>query len=292
MAGVEGVTGTYLLIGGAPAPAGARVADIRDAIDLSDAALPTTFGERARGEVVTLIDRLLAETRAGDLGGCQPLLGHIDDRLRGLDPFMLKTRRGVAGWFDSRKKRLKTFRAAFTTVSAAMSESAGGLVDQASGAARRSQALERLWADARAAISELDAYVVAGVERLGAHGDASHPLTERLASLVAVRNAAIRQLPLVRSAQNADCRVPDRLKTLAEAEARWRDDWRVGLGLDRKRPRKIIPDQQGLARERDGLFSTLEAVRRDLSEATTRRAQALARMEQVAESVRRAAPKG
>ena len=291
MAGVEGVTGTYLRIGGAPAPAGARVADIRDAIDLSDAGLPTTFGERARGELVTLIERLLAETRAGDLGGCQPLLGHIDDRLRGLDPSALKTRRGVAGWFDSRKKRLKAFRATFTTASTAMAETAGALGDQASGVTRRSQALERLWADTRGAISELDAYIVAGVERLGASGDASHPLTERLAALVAVRNAAIRQLPLVRSAQNADWRVPDRLKILVEAVSGWRGAWREGLGLDRKRPRKIVPDQQGLARERDGLLAVLEAVRRDLSEATTRRAQAMTRMEQVAESVRRAAPK-
>lgn len=284
---------SYLRIGGAPAPAAGRVADIRDAIDLSDPALATTFGERARGEVVTLIERLLAETRAGDLGGCAPLLAHIEERLHGLNPSALRTRRGMAGWFDSRKKRLKAFRAAFTAASAAMAETASAIVDQGAGVTRRSRALEVMWAETRAAITELDAYVVAGVERLGqdAFQDADHPLTGRLASLVVLRNTAIRQLPLVRLAQNADCALPVRLKSLAEAAASWREAWRQGLGLVRKRPRRIIPDQIGLMRDRDALIAVLDDVGRDLSLAATRRAQAATRMEKVAESVRRAAPK-
>ena len=284
---------SYLRIGGAPAPSPARVADIRDAMDLSDPALATTFGERARGEVVTLIERLLAETRAGDLGACAPLLGHIEERLHGLNPSALRTRRGMAGWFDSRKKRLKAFRAAFTSASATMAETAGAIGDQGVGVTRRSRALEVLWAETRTAITELDAYVVAGVERLGqdASQDADHPLTGRLASLVVLRNTAIRQLPLVRMTQNADCALPDRLKSLAEAASTWRAAWREGLGLDRKRPRKIVPDQIGLMRDRDALIAVLEGVRRDLSAAATRRAQAMTRMEKVAESVRRAAPK-
>ena len=289
-------TASLMRIGGAPAPDPARVDVIRGAMDLNDPTLPGAFGERARQDLLNLTERVLAETRTGDLGECSNLLAHVRDRLADLDPARLEKRRGMAGWFDNRKRKLKTFRAEFGLAVEAMLESAGGVVDRATSIGRRARTLEGLWNDTRAAISELDAYVDAGLARLsaepaGAEGEdrIDHPLAARLAFLIAVRNAAVRQLPLVRLAQNADCVIPDRLKTMAGAVATWRDAWREALGLNRKRPKAIRPDQCVLSRERDALIWVLDEAGRDLAEARARRAQAQTRMEQVAESVRRAA---
>ena len=289
-------TTALMRIGGAPAPDPARVDVIRGAMDLSDLTFAQTFGERARRDLLNITEGILAETRTGDLGECSNLLTHVRDRLSGLDPLRLEKRRGMAGWFENRKRKLRAFRTEFTTTVDAMLESAGGVVDRATSIGRRSRTLESLWADARAAILEVDAYVDAGLARLAAEpvapdgqDRAAHPLAARLALLIAVRNAAVRQLPLVRLAQNADRALPDRLKTLAGAVADWRDAWRDGLGLNRKRPKTIRPDLSALTRDRDALAWVLDEARRDLAEARARRTRAQTRMEQVAENVRRAA---
>lgn len=337
-------------LGGAPAPDADRTAAIRDAIDLNDPDLGQTFGERARLEVLTLIERLLAETRAGDLGECAVLLTHVRERLAPLDPSALQP----AGWFDSRGRRLKRFRADFLAAVHGVSDTVGDIVDRGGGLDRREAALEQLWTETRTAISELDAYIAAGQARLaepvaapeasdraaendvaedaetpavpaepapepepaaGAFGGfrlaptpepelepelpsehepaaarSSPPALEsRVAALIAVRDTAVRQLPLVRLAQNADCRVPGRLKGMGEAATRWRAEWSEALGLNVKRPRKIKPDQAWLARERETLSVAIAAIDADIAAARARRSEVEARMTRVAESVRRAA---
>ena len=339
------------LIGGTPPPDARRVEAIRAAIDLSDAEIAATFGERARLDVLNLIERLLAETRTGDLGECSGLLDHLRERLGTLDPRRLDPPGGIAGWFGGRGGRLKRFREEFLSAVRGLSETAGDIVDRGGGIDRRCAALETLWSEARTVISELDAYIAAGAARLAepapvitpvaaavmedvstpqaaskeladtvVHHPAEplpepepgpameapkpvmdaeaatdpgpagpHPLAARLEALVSVRNAALRQLPLVRQAQNADCRVPDRLKSVGDAVTAWREEWGDALGLNGKRSRKIKPDQVWLTRERERLTGLIDAADQDIAAARARRAEAETRMAGVAETVRRAA---
>lgn len=388
------------LIGATPPPDARRVEAIRTAIDLSDPDIARTFGERARLDVLSLTERVLAETRTSDLGECSGLLGHLRDRLDGLDPRRLEPPRGLAGWFSGRGGRLKQFREDFLATVRGVSEAAGDIVDRSDSINRRCTALDTLWSEARTAISELDAYIAAGAARLvepapvsapvavPAMGDAPtpiaasdeiaanpddvvhhpaeplpepvtvaadvnpeatlpeepvaaitameaparepepesamevmveaptapdpkpavvaeapppepaainpglavpHPLAARLDALVAARNAALRQLPLVRLAQNADCRVPDRLKSVGEAVTGWREEWGDALGVNGKRTKRIKPDQVWLARERESLVGLIDAADRDIAAARERRVEAETRMETVAETVRRAA---
>lgn len=383
------------LIGATPPPDARRVEAIRAAIDLSDPDLARTFGERARLDVLSLTERVLAETRTSDLGECSGLLGHLRDRLDGLDPRRLEPPRGLAGWFSGRGGRLKQFREDFLATVRGVSEAAGDIVDRSDSIDRRCTALDTLWSEARTAISELDAYIAAGAGRLAepapviapvaapameaaepiATSDAittngedigrhpaeplpepvtpvvdvdpeatlpqeaeaaaipamaapepepatdvlaaaptdpdpmpapvaepppepaaielasvgPHPLAARLEALVSVRNAALRQLPLVRLAQNADCRVPERLKSVGEAVTGWREEWGDALGVNGKRTKRIKPDQVWLTRERESLVDLIDAADRDIAAARERRVEAETRMETVAETVRRAA---
>ncbi len=121
------------------------------------------------------------------------------------------------------------------------------------------------------------------------HAPAPPPygLKDRVAALVAMRETALRQLPLVRLAQNADCRLPARLTDLGEATGRWRTEWTEALGLNVKRPRKVKPDQGWLARERDLLTAAISAADADIAAARARRSDVEARMTEVAERIRR-----
>ena len=283
-------------IDGGPAPDDSRVAAIHAATDLSDLALAKTFASQAQGDLLALIDRLVAEARTSDLNECSSLLAHLSQSLAGLDPRHLEPRRGIAGWFDSRKRRLKTFRADYQTCARSMVEAASELIERGTGLDRRYRALDRLWQDVRAAILEVDAHIAAGLKRLseqaqlaGAEEAGQHPLTARIAVLIALRTAAIKQLSLTRAAQNADCHIPAQTVAVNAAVLTWRDDWRHGLGLAGKRPRKIRPDLVGLYRERETLAQTLVTVEREIALSRTRRSETDARMARAAEAARRAA---
>ncbi|MGV3577869.1 toxic anion resistance protein [Brevundimonas sp.] len=154
------VVGSITPTGGAPKPDPARVAAIRYTI-VDEAETCATFGENARANLASLNDRTLAETRSGDLGECVLLLDHVRDRLAVLDPARLAPRSGIAGLFDSRSKRLKTFRSAYVSAASAISQSAADIGDRAGALARKGTALETLWVDTRDAITELDAHIAA-----------------------------------------------------------------------------------------------------------------------------------
>ena len=79
----------------------------------------------------------------------------------GLDPARLQPRGGLAGLFDSRNKRLKTFRAAWTSAAASVTQSAADIGDRAGALAHKGTALETLWSETRDAIAELDAHIAA-----------------------------------------------------------------------------------------------------------------------------------
>ena len=104
-----------------------------------------------------------------------------------------------------------------------------------------------------------------------------HPLQTRLAALEAVRATAIGRLPLLRAAQNADCRAPGALKQVCDGVEAWRADWQDALGLAGKRPKKVRPDRVLLSDATTALTDRIAAAGRDLSAAQARRAELDAR---------------
>lgn len=166
-------TTTGLLAAGPPAPPAERVAAIREG--LGTAFDPAAFGEAALADLIGRIDGLLAETRAGDLAEAEGLLAHARDRLSGLEPAELTPRRGLAGWFDSRKARLRRFRAAYGDTARALTAGAEDIGALGSGVERRLGSVEDRANALRAAITELDAWIVAG---LGWAADRAAPAAE------------------------------------------------------------------------------------------------------------------
>lgn len=309
-----GVAGAINPTGGAPRPDPERVAVIRYTI-VDEPETFAAFGESARATLASLNERGLAETRSGDLGECRLLLDHIRDRIDGLDPGRLEPRRGLAGLFDSRGRRLRDFRAAYLSAASAVGQSAADIGDRARALGRKEAALETLWSETRDAIAEADAQIAAGrswlagqpvfsrvepetsvleehpvesqadaeaAEALPEAGDASasaviaalpHPLEARVALLEAERAVAIGRLPLMRAAQNADCRAPVALRGVCDGVEGWRADWRDALGLAAKKPRKVRPDRVRLTEAAMALTTRLHAAIGELSAAQARRAE-------------------
>ena len=226
--------GSYRWFGNAPTPDPARVAHIHAAYDVQTA---DTFGEAAHAAVVDGLSRALDAARAGHFCGVASALTDARARVEALRPPALEPRRGLAGLFDSRGKRLKRFREAFKDAAAHLGEAAATLDEVIDGATRRSGALEAIWGEIRDGIADLDAHIAAA-GRLTGHvpgGDgALHPLQARKPTLDACRAAALQSLPLIRGGQNADARTSEALGLCTVELARWRDDWREALGLSRK----------------------------------------------------------
>ncbi|MDQ7812018.1 toxic anion resistance protein [Brevundimonas sp.] len=266
--------GSYRWQGHAPAPDAARVESIQAGYDEAEA---HAFAEPARAAAAERIEAALAAARSGDLGEAADQLTRARSVLEGLDPDALEPRRGLAGLFDSRSKRLRAFRETFRRASAALSEAASDLTGRVEDAARRSGALDTVWADVRDAMVELDAHLIAAVRRLSGHAPADdappHPLEARKASLDACRAAALGALPLIRGAQNADARAAEALKACGDGVADWRQGWSEALGLAGKRPKKVRPDRDRLRALRDDLLGRIDRALAELTASRGRRAQ-------------------
>lgn len=271
--------GAYRWQGNWPAPDAARVAEIDAAWD--DAQVDA-FAEPVRAAAVDRIERALAAARTGDLTEATAQLTHARSVLDGLDPGALEPRRGLAGLFDGRGARLKRFREAWTRAAAGLAGTAAELSGRVEGAARRSGALDGVWTEIRDTLADLDAHLAAAAGRLAGHapteGAAPHPLEARQATLGACRTAALRALPLIRSAQNADARASEALKACADGVAAWRDDWKDALGLSGKRPKSVRPDRDRMARTRDELRARIDRALADLTASRSRRADIEGRM--------------
>ncbi len=264
--------GSYRWQGNAPAPDPARVEAIHAGYD--EAGAPT-FAEPAHATAVERIEAALAAARSGDLAGAEAQLARARSVLEGLNPDALEPRRGLAGLFDSRNKRLRAFRENFRSAAAALSEAAADLTGRVEDATRRSGALDTLWAELRDAMVELDAHLLAAARRLSGHADpeAPHPLEARKAALDACRAAALGALPLIRGAQNADARAAEALKACGDGVSDWRQDWSEALGLAGKRPKKVRPDRERLLALRDDLLARIDRALSELTASRDRRAR-------------------
>lgn len=269
--------GGYRWQGFAPAPDAARIEAIDAAWDDTQAEV---FAEPARAAAVDRLERALAAARTGDLTEAAAQLTHARSVLEGLNPASLEPRRGLAGLFDGRGRRLKAFREAFARAAASLSDVAADLSGRVEGAIRRSGALDAAWAEVRDAMIELDAHLHAAARRLTgrAADDAPHPLEARKAALDACRAAALGALPLIRNAQGADARAAEALKVCGDGVAVWRDSWKEVLGLAGKRPKKVRPDRDRLTALRDDLLAHIDAALAEVSKARGRRGEVESRL--------------
>lgn len=263
--------GSYRWQGHAPTPDAARVEAIHAGYDEAQA---SAFAEPARAAAVDRIEAALAAARSGDLAGAADSMARARSVLEGLNPAALEPRRGLAGLFDSRGKRLKAFRETFRQASAALSDAAADLTGRVEAAAARSGALDAVWAELRDAMVELDAHLLAAARRLSGHADPEtpHPLEARKAALDACRAAALGALPLIRGAQNADARAAEALRACSDGVAEWRQGWNEALGLAGKRPKKVRPDRDRLLALRDNLLARIDRAMAELTASRGRRA--------------------
>lgn len=277
------VTNVYRIWPGLPVPDEARVAS------LSPDAVSETFGEDVRKGLAALADRLRAEMRSGELTEALAVIHHLRAGLISLNPADLKTRRELGGLFDSRKKRLRAFRARFAEVTRTLAESLDDLQIRVGAVTRRSSAMERLWTEVRNGVLEIDAHAAACLRKIApapepATEAASHPVHRRGHRLADARDAALRLLPQVRVAQNADGHAALRLRVACDAMLEWHREWANALGVKvmgskGKRPKKVTRDQQALSTSREAVLATLNAAIHEVETARGRRIDADARME-------------
>jgi hypothetical protein len=258
---------------GFPKPAAARLVVLAEG--LRPPSDPATFGEATRLAAIAVADRIRAETRSGELTEALAVLVHLRVGLGRLDPAALLRRRGLAGLFDSRKRRLKTFRARFAEATRTLSESLDDLQVRITAMSRRSSVLDGLWTTLRATSLDLDACAA-----LALHPSGSAPYFERGDRLADARDAALRILPSVRVAQNADTLALHRLRLVCDALIEWNTDWTQTLGMQQKKPRTITPDQVRLTTSRETILSMLDAAVREVESARSRRVDEDGRMEQ------------
>lgn len=303
----------------APAADAARVAAIRNNLNLDDRAGVAGFGEAARKALLAGAERLAAEIKGADLKGARDRLNAAQEKIEKLDPSDLEPRGGLDNIFNGRVARLHRFRRAYEHAGQAVADLAADLEARAKAMAARSDALNGLHEQARALILELDAYLEAGRARLAeakvsalasvaeaplagaatevlgneetrpaAVADLSpaERLAARLADLDRARSAALRQLPLVRVVQNADAFLVDDLARGRAALAEWRAAWGEMLGIGRGD--KIRPHIPALAESKRAAVDAIRGVLKGLSSGEARRGEAQARMQAVTDGGRNA----
>ncbi len=279
--------------GGAPTPDPERVATIRYTI-VDEPQTCAAFAEAAHDTLAALVARTHAEIRAGDLGACSGLLSRTRDHVVALDPSRLEPRRGLAGLFDSRAKRLKASRAAYASAASTADQAAVDLADQGAAFSKKHDTLEDLWTRTRDAIIDIDCYIAAARIWLAGRettepaepavpeapeptANPRHPLDARLDALSDLRAQAIRQLAIIRAVQNTDHVAPATLTSAGQAVETWRDDWRQSLGISGKKPKKVRPDVSALLASQSSLADHLAAAGRDVQSIQDRRVELQAR---------------
>lgn len=280
--------GAYRWLGQTPAPDPARL----DGIDAAcDEAMEAAFGEPVRVSAVDRIDRAVEAARAGSLDSAASALARIRAQIEALRPEALEPRRGLAGLFDSRGKRLSRVREQFRHAADRLTDSSATVVERIEAAARRATSLDAVWAEVRDAVADLEAHRAVASRRLSGHapaeGEAAHPLEARRTTLDACRAAALQTLSLIRGSQNADARASEALKSCNDSLVAWRDEWREALGLSGKRPRRIRPDRDRLARSRDQALARIDRTLGELTTLGARRAEVERRLAAVGTSLKR-----
>ena len=287
---------------GAAAPDPARVEALRSALETGGPEAAETFGQATLKDLAAVLERIGAESRHRDFLDCRDLLRALGHPLAGLDPTGLEPRRGLAGLFDGRGARLRRFRARFEAVAATTAHIVEELQDRAGRLSRRIDTLDTLRDRMRALVIDLDAHVAAA---LAARLRATRPETSGLADAVAdlarvvdtegqdqpgpamaamatrlaeISDHAVRRLAVIRMVQNSGAAATSAIASARDDLNRWRSDWREGLGLEGRRPRRIRPDRVALSRGLATLRSGLADADQALERARERHAEAQRRL--------------
>lgn len=264
--------GSARLRPGLPRLAAARLAVLAEG--LRPPADPATFGDDLRSTAIAIADRIRAETRSGELTEAIAVLVHLRGGLGRLDPAALVIRRGLAGLFDSRKGRLKAFRVRFAEATRTLSESLDDLEVRITAMSRRSSVLEKLGAELRGVILDLD-----GCAALALHPSGSEIHVARGHRIADARDAALRLLPAIRVIQNADGEALHRLRLVCDALMEWNADWTDTLGMKGRKPKKVRPDVARMTTARETVMAMVDAAARGAEMARSRRADEDTRME-------------
>ncbi|MFN4288656.1 MAG: toxic anion resistance protein [Brevundimonas sp.] len=270
----------------------ARAAAIRNATDFTDAAAVASFGEALITRAGELLDQLKTATSPALIAPCREELEACRSALEPLDARRLTPRTGLGGLFDSRGKRLKALRQSFEAGASRLSASLGSLDETVARLHGHAGELDTLHAALRDLVTEFDTHLAAGRTALAqmplaqpADTDASEAVSDtgseaapdlraalsaRLDQLARLRRCVLSHLALTRVIQNADVHSAQGLASVRPAVERFSGLWREGLGLDRRRPRRVRPEPAPLSDAREALIAALGAIERRLGSARER----------------------
>lgn len=269
-----------------PDPAAERIADLKAGLDPHRPESFADYGSQAEAAVAAACAPLARDDGARIGQQARACLDQAAADARALDPNALTPRRGIAGLFDSRGRRLKRVRETFAGVDRRLAEAGEQLKSQAGALKVRVGELDPAHDAIRQPIIDLGAWIEAGRQRLAdaapeAPEGETPPrdqLSARLEGLASSRMSALAHLPLARVLQNADAVAAERLEAAAAAVDSWRADWRKGLGLEGRRKRRVQPAPSDLAGLTDQLTRSLGRAGQALSDGASRRSQAASRL--------------
>lgn len=276
-----------------PGPDAERVSAIRLGLDPNVPDAFEGFGEEARAALAQACAGVARDEGGALADQAARCLEDIRGEARALDPRALTPRRGLAGLFDSRGRRLKRVREAFERADRRLADLGGALTEQVNALKARVTGLEPAHEGLRGPIVELGAWLEAGRQRLAdaldeaPEGEVSPRarLASRLEGLAASRMTALGHLPLGRALQNADAVAADRLEAAGRAIQTWRDDWRKALGLEGRRRRKVQPEPSALSALTDRLDAALAGAQTLLADGRARRTRAAERLAELSSSL-------
>ncbi len=248
-----------------PAQDQAKVTAIKTAIDISDTAQITSFGERAQRNVAGFADQILNQTKNRELGDTGDLLTDIITKAKGLDTSDLAQKGPIARVFGGMRRRAQRFRGKFETVAAQIDRITVELERRVDKLRRDVTMLDGLHDQTRDSIRELDAYIAAGkayadefrrTTLADLHARTQQPggdelmdaqayqdalqaldrLEKRVLYLQQARQIAIQQLPQIRIVQNSDATLIESLQASTNLTIpAWKQKMVVLLGLSHQR---------------------------------------------------------
>lgn len=220
--------------------------------------------EGLRAAVIAGCERLHQACQGADADFIRGQLEDLRGRVMTVRPADLTPRTGLAGLFDSRKKRLARFRDHASDLAPSISTAAVKLRDAAAELARRNGALNEHHQGLLNAVTALDEALMAFPKR-------ADP----------ARDEGLKHLPLTRMIQNVDARLAQTAGQVAEAAIGWRDDLLRALGADGKKLaplRRVQPDQDALSRACEALLSGIDQAEAALTAAAARRDEVMQRL--------------
>ncbi len=213
-----------------------------------------------RAAIIAACERLGQAVRGADIDFIRGQIGDLRARVAAVRPAELTPRRGLAGLFDSPRRRLARFREHVIDLAPSVATATVKLRDAAAAIERRNAALNTEHEALRGALGELDAAD-------GRTDPSARTGTDHLA--------------LVRMIQNVDARLAQTTDQLSAAAQTWREQVLETLGADGRklRPLKRVRVDQGALNEGgEALLAAIDRAEAALAPARARRDDIMARM--------------